>query len=190
MIQTQTQWATLLFLAIFLGGGWIFLSKEDVSRQPSATALTEAPIVGYLAPDIVLRTPLGETVSLREISNQAGSQGQPIVLNFWASWCGPCRIEMPDLQQTSLKYNGRIAVIGVNQGESNEAITKFGTEFNVTYPLLNDQDQIVNNKYMVNSLPTTIFIDADGIVREVQIGIITKAVLEDRIEQLIAQAEE
>lgn len=187
MIQTQTQWATLLFLAVFLGGGWIFLSKEEVSRQPTAITLTEAPIVGYLAPDFTLQTPVGETVTLSDLSNRAAAQGQPIVLNFWASWCGPCRIEMPDLQQTSMKYNGRVAVIGVNQGESDNTITTFGNEFNVTYPLLNDQDQMVNDAYMVNSLPTTIFIDADGIVREVQVGIITRAVLEDRIEQLIAQ---
>lgn len=183
MIQTQSQWATLLFLALFLGGGWIFLSKEEPDAPSSAIVLTSAPIVSYLAPDFTLQTPLGETVTLSEID-------QPIVLNFWASWCGPCRIEMPDLQQTSMKYNGRISVIGVNQGESNSQISTFGNQFEVTYPLLNDQDQAVNNTYMVNSLPTTIFIDAEGIVREVQIGIITKAVLEDRIEQLIAEAEQ
>ncbi|MEM7331163.1 MAG: TlpA disulfide reductase family protein [Chloroflexota bacterium] len=187
MIQTQSQWATLLFLVIFLGGGWIALSREEVSESASAIILTEAPIVGYLAPDFTLQTPLGETIVLSDIT--AGAQGQPIVLNFWASWCGPCRIEMPDLQQTSMKYNGRVAVLGINQGENNQAITQFGTEFNVTYPLLNDQNQEVNSTYQINSLPTTIFIDANGIVREVQIGIITKAVLEDRIEQLIAEAE-
>ncbi len=189
MIQTQSQWATLLFLAIFLGGGWIVLSQEEVSQPASSITLTEAPIVGHLAPDFTLQTPLGETVVLSEITARAGVQGQPVILNFWASWCGPCRIEMPDLQQTSMKYNGRVAVIGVNQGENNQAITQFGNEFSVTYPLLNDQDQTVNNTYQVNSLPTTIFIDTDGIVREVQIGIITKAVLEDRIEQLILEVE-
>lgn len=184
MIRTQAQWATLLLLTIFLGSGWILLSKDEVAQQSASITLTEAPIVGYLAPDFTLQTPLGQSVTLSEITNQASAQGQPVVLNFWASWCGPCRIEMPDLQQTSMKYNGRVTILGINQGESDETIINFGNEFNVTYPLLNDQDQTVNNEYLVNSLPTTVFIDANGIVREVQVGIMTRAVLEDRIEAL------
>lgn len=181
LIRTQYEWAVLLVLAVILGGGWIFLSKEEPAAPSAAVTLTEAPIVGHLAPDFTLETPLGETVQLSDL------RGQPVVLNFWASWCGPCRFEMPDLQRASMKFNGRSAIIGINQGENNRIITDFGNEFAITYPLLNDQDQTVNNTYLVNSLPTTIFIDADGIVREVQIGIITEAVLEDRIEALLTE---
>lgn len=187
MIRTQFEWAALLLLTIILGGGWIFLSQEDVTAPAGPISLTEAPIVGYLAPDFTAQTPLGETVVLSDFSARGGGEGQPVILNFWASWCGPCRVEMPDLQRVSLKYNGRVAILGVNQGESNSVITDFGAEFNVTYPLLNDQEQIINSNYQVNSLPTTIFIDADGVVREVQIGILTQAVLENRIEQLLLQ---
>ena len=150
--------------------------------------LTEAPIVGYLAPDFTLQTAVGQTITLSETTS--GAAGQPVVLNFWASWCPPCRVEMPTLQQTSVQYNGRIAFIGVNQGENGQTITEFGNEFGVTYPLLVDQDYRVNRLYQVNGLPTTIFIDRNGIVREVIIGVLSEAVLQSRVESLLAEGSE
>jgi peroxiredoxin len=93
---------------------------------------------------------------------------------------------MPSLQQASITYNGRVAFIGINQGEDFSAITDFGSEYNVTYPLLNDPDNRVNRLYEVNSLPTTVFVDQNGIVREVVIGILSEAVLQDRVESMLA----
>lgn len=174
-----------MVVATLLGTAWIVVSREPV-QQSGPITLTEAPIVGYRAPDFTLQTPLGETVTLSDVMARSG--GQPVVLNFWASWCGPCRVEMPDLQRAAMKYNGRAAIIGVNQGEDPATVTDFGNEFAITYPLLVDQDNDVNRTYNVNSLPTTIFIDAGGVVREVNVGILTQAVLEDRIENLLAEA--
>ena len=175
-------------MTAMLGTAWIFVSRTPPQPSSGPITLTEAPIVGHLAPDFTLQTPVGETITLSEVIDRNGTAGQPVVLNFWASWCGPCRVEMPDLQRTSMKYNGRSAIIGINQGESAATITEFGNEFNITYPLLVDQDNRINRLYAINSLPTTVFIDASGVVREVQIGILTQAVLEDRIEQLLADA--
>lgn len=187
MIKSRFEWAVLLVLTAVLGTAWLIVSRDEPTAVAQATILTEAPLVGYRAPDFTLQTPLGDTVALSQLVAEAG--GQPVVLNFWASWCGPCRFEMPDLQQASMKYNGRIAIIGVNQGENASTITDFGNEFGVTYPLLRDPDNTVNNLYSVRSLPTTLFIDASGTVREVQIGILTRAVLEDRIESLLAEVQ-
>lgn len=172
-------------IAALLGMAWIVASREPVQDSGPVT-LIEAPIVGYLAPDFTLQTPLGETFTLRDVTARNG--GQPVVLNFWASWCGPCRVEMPDLQRAAMKYNGRSAIIGVNQGEDPATITDFGSEFSITYPLLVDQDSAVNRSYNVTGLPTTIFIDDGGVVREVHVGILNQAVLEDRIEALLAQS--
>ena len=179
--RSQLEWAVLFVLTAVLGSAWIFISREPIDLPRDPISLTEAPMVGFQAPNFTLRTPLGETVTL------ADYQGQPVVLNFWASWCGPCRIEMPHLQSASLKYNGRSAVIGVNQGEAPRTVTDFGNEFAISYPLLVDQDSAVNRTYLVNSLPTTIFIDSEGVVREILIGTLTQAVLEDRIERLLAE---
>jgi peroxiredoxin len=93
---------------------------------------------------------------------------------------------MPSLQNISVKYNGRIAILGINQAESAPMITDFAAGMGLTYPLLVDQDNQVNQLYDVVSLPTTLFIDGRGIVREVVIGIMSQAVIEDRVERLLA----
>ncbi len=178
---------TILLLALTaLGVTWILFSREPVS-QPRTISLTEAPIVGHLAPNFTLATPLGETVSLTDYVDRDGDSGQPVILNYWASWCGPCRIETPELQSASLKFKNQVAILGVNQGESAQTVTDFGLSFGLTYPLLVDQDNSVNRTYGVNSLPTTVFIDRKGVVREVFIGILNQAVLEDRLNRLLEE---
>lgn len=188
MLKSRLEWTGLLMMAALLGTTWIFVSRTPPQTSAGPITLTEAPIVGHLAPDFTLQTPLGETITLSEVIDRNGASSLPVVLNFWASWCGPCRVEMPDLQRTSMKYNGRSAIIGVNQGESAATVTDFGNEFGITYPLLVDSDNMINRLYTINSLPTTVFIDANGIVREVQIGILNQAVLEDRIGELLVEA--
>ncbi|KAA3660031.1 MAG: TlpA family protein disulfide reductase [Chloroflexi bacterium] len=188
MFKTRFEWMGLLMIAALLGTTWIFVSRTPPQIVSGPITLTEAPIVGHLAPDFTLQTPVGESITLSEVIDRNGAAGQPVVLNFWASWCGPCRVEMPDLQRTSMKYNGRSAIIGINQGESAATVTEFGNEFNITYPLLVDDDNTVNHLYTVSSLPTTVFINASGVVHEVQIGILTQAVLEDRIEELLKES--
>ena len=179
MLKNRFEWIIWIVVAALLGGAWIFVSKEEV-KEANTLTLTEAPIVGYLAPDFTLQTAVGETYTLSDF------RGQPVVLNFWASWCGPCRVEMPFFERTQMKYNGQAAVIGVNQGESADIVQDFGVRQNISYPLLVDDDNAVNLSYNVNSLPTTIFIDPDGMVEEVIVGIVNQAVLEDRIEGMLA----
>ncbi len=187
-MKTRLEWTILTLLAALLGTAWIVVSREPATQANGSITLTEAPIVGHLAPDFSLQTAVGQTITLSKIVDEAGTSGKPVVLNFWASWCGPCRVEMPNLQQASVKYNGRAAFIGINQGEDLSTITDFGNEYNVTYPLLIDPDNRVNLTYEVNSLPTTVFIDQNGIVREVVIGILSEAVLQRRVESMLAEA--
>jgi thiol-disulfide isomerase/thioredoxin len=153
MLKTRFEWTIVTLLAALLGTAWIVVSRDPVTQAGGPITLTEAPIVGHLAPDFSLQTAVGQTVALSEIVDLNGAAGQPVVLNFWASWCGPCRVEMPSLQQASVRYNGRVAFIGINQGEDWPTITGFGDEYNVTYPLLIDPDNHVNRLYEVNSLP-------------------------------------
>lgn len=184
------QWGLLLILAV-LGIAWIAYSREPVDL-PRGFGLTEAPIVGHLAPDFVLPRVVNTavfdtTISLNDHVDRDGAAGIPVVLNFWASWCGPCRIETPHFQDVSLKYQGEVAILGVNQGESARTIADFGTSFGLTYPLLYDGDNRVNEAYNVFNLPTTIFIDRYGVVREVFVGAISQAVLQERINRLVKE---
>lgn len=186
MARTRFEWSIWILLAALLGTGWIVVSRSPVTESRGIT-LTEAPIVGHLAPTFTLPTTTGESVALASYFGETAETGQPVVLNFWATWCGPCRIEMPHFQDASLRYKGKVVILGVNQGESVETITAYAESIGITYPLLVDADNQVSLTYNVNNLPTTIFIDRQGIVREVVIGTMSKGVLEDRIERLLRE---
>ncbi len=186
MARLRFERTILLAALTALGITWILFSREEVS-EPRPIALTEAPIVGHLAPDFTLTTPLGEEVSLTDFVDRDGASGQPVVLNYWASWCGPCRVETPEFQNASLRFKNQVAILGINQGEDAQTVTEFGLSFGLTYPLLVDEDNAVNLTYGVNSLPTTIFIDRKGVVREVFIGILNEAVLTERLNRLLEE---
>lgn len=182
-MRDRLEWLALIILSALLGVGWIYLSREDeASSQP--IPLTTAPYVGNLAPDFTLQTLAGESVTLRDYT---GGGGMPVVLNFWATWCPPCRVEMPHFEAASRLYADEVAILGVNQAETAETIHDFASDRGLTYPLLVDRDMKVNNLYGVLNLPTTIFIDRNGVVKEVLIGTISQAVLEQRIEGLLEE---
>ncbi|GIK58800.1 MAG: redoxin domain-containing protein [Chloroflexi bacterium] len=182
MLKSRFEWIILIMIAALLGGAWIMMSQEPATAGSGILTLAEAPIVGHPAPNFTLPNTLGQEVTLHDLA------GQPVVLNFWATWCAPCRVEMPAFQQASVQYNGRATIIGINQGEAAKNVTGFGAEYGITYPLLLDTDQQISRLYEVRGLPTTLFIDANGIVREVVIGAITPAVLQNRVERLLAEA--
>jgi len=180
-MRARLEWLTLITLVFLLGAGWIYLSRE-VGGDNEPMPLTTAPYIGNLAPDFTLQTHDGQTVTLRDYTADGG---MPVVLNFWATWCPPCRVEMPYFENASALYDGRAAILGLNQAESTAIIGDFARAHGLSYPLLADEDMTVNHLYGVLNLPTTIFIDKNGVVREVLIGTISQAVLEDRIDALL-----
>jgi peroxiredoxin len=163
-----------------LGTAWILASRE-VTDSSLANDIAEAPAAGYRAPDFTLTTLTGEEFTL---SDQLGT---PVVLNFWATWCPPCRAEIPFFQRASLKYNGQVAIVGIDDGELASTVAPFAREFGITYPLPLDEQSVTARRYNVNSLPATFFIGRDGVIRQVHIGIISQGVLEDQIAQLLAE---
>lgn len=179
--MTRFYWITLILLVAILGGAWIAYSREPIVAFTGIPNLTEAPLAGYLAPDFTLPTSYGEPLSLSDL------RGQPVVLNFWATWCPPCRAEMPDLQAASRQFNGRVAFLGIDQGESAAEVARFRDEYGITYPLLVDADSRVNDEYGIRALPTTIFVNADGVVSEVYSGILNQAILENRLQRLLQE---
>jgi thiol-disulfide isomerase/thioredoxin len=186
MLKSRFEWAIFILIILLVGGAWIVDSRES-NIEPKNFLLTEAPLVGHLAPDFSAQTPTGQTYGLSDFVDRDGPNGRPVVLNFWASWCGPCRMEMPAFERTSLKYADRAAILGINQAESAETIERFAQTTAVTYPLLVDEDQIINKDYAVSNLPTTIFVDAKGVIREVFVGTMNQAVLEDKIKSLLEE---
>ena len=179
-MRALLEWFALIALTALVGAGWIYVSRE-ANTGTGPTPLTTAPYVGNLAPDFTLPTIDGQAVTLSDFT----AAGTPVVLNFWATWCPPCRVEMPYFESAATRHAGEIAILGLNQAEPAEAIATYARDHGLTYPLLVDADMKVNNLYGVLNLPTTVFIDHNGIVREVLIGTINQGVLAERIEELM-----
>ena len=180
MPQARFTWTLYLIATLFLGSAWILYSREPVQIFDSSDSAIVAPAVGFQAPDFTVPALNGETFSLAE------HRGRPLVINFWATWCPPCRAEIPFFQAAARKYNGQLTVVGVDDGEPAALVASFANEIGMTYPIPLDEDSAVSRAYRVNSLPTTFFIDGEGTIRNIHIGIINQAVLEERIAQLLA----
>ncbi len=127
-----------------------------------------APEVGKLAPDFQLSDLDGQSVSLSDF------RGQPVLVNFWATWCGPCRYEMPFLQRIHEEQavNG-LVVLGVNLGESPDEVREFMGEFGLSFTTLLDSRQEVGLMYNVRAIPTTLLIDGNGVIRDRKVGAFT-----------------
>ena len=178
-MTTRFQWTGLILLVGLLGGAWIIISREPIAKNDSLDGLTEGVQAGYLAPDFTLQTVSGESITLSEL------RGQPVLLNFWATWCPPCRQEMPHLESTHANFAGKAVILGVDQGEPATLISDFAEEFGVSFPLLVDEDSRVNQLYGVRGLPTTIFIDENGVVAELFAGILNEAIATDKLNELV-----
>ena len=177
-MYTRFNWILLSLAISLLGLAWIGQSREAVVVADYSN-LVAAPQAGYLAPDFSLTTLQAEEITLSDY------RGRPVILNFWATWCPPCRAEIPFFQQSQLKYNGRAIILGIDQAEPLSLVAPFVADLGMTYPILLDLESAVSDSYGVVALPTTFFIDSNGVVQKVHPGIISQGVLEDEIEQLL-----
>ncbi len=173
-------WVAIIGLVLLLGVGWIAYSRGTTVVEGGAINLEPAPIAGYPAPDFELVNLEGETVRLSDF------KGKPVILNFWATWCGPCRAEFPEFQAAAVDNADRLVIIGVNNtyADNPEAVPEFVQEMGVTFPIVLDKDQQVINAYNVLGLPTTVFVDSQGLVNEVFTGPLNKAYIESKIQAL------
>lgn len=176
-----TIWIAFSFMVLVLGAIWIWLSITP----PGTTTQGDipAPQQGFLAPDFNLTTFAGDSFTLSEL------RGKPVLINFWASWCPPCRTEMPAIQRVYDEFQDQgFTVLAVNttyQDDLGDAIT-FAQIRKLTFPVLLDRDASVANLYDVRSLPTTFFVDPQGIISEVVIGgPMSEALLRIRAEQIL-----
>ena len=117
------------------------------------------------APDFTLRTLDGPNLRLEEY------RGQVVLINFWASWCGPCRQEMPVLDKLHQRYEDTgFAVLGINVEGEDAPAQKIVDKTNVTFPVLIDEGQSVSEMYELEAMPSTVVVDRDGVVRYVHRG--------------------
>jgi thiol-disulfide isomerase/thioredoxin len=149
----------------------------------AAGALTaQAPIRGVPAPDFELRTLEGRLTRLSEF------RGRPLLVNFWASWCGPCRTEMPAIVTAFEEHRAAgLAVLAVNlrDQERDRDVRRFVAEFQLPFPVLLDARGAVRRRYRLRAVPTTVFIDSTGVVRLIQAGPLTTEALSRGLAEIL-----
>ena len=157
------------------------LSIQQQARRVLLTSLGSTAMFGALvahprraraavapatpAPDFTLRSADGGNLRLAEL------RGRVVLVNFWATWCGPCKIEMPHLNRIYEKYRSAgFVLLGVNIDEDPKQATALATRMGLKFPVLFDTDKAVSRRYALDSMPGTVLIDRDGTVRHVHKG--------------------
>ena len=133
---------------------------------PTVTVhLTESPFTGYPAPDFTLSDTAGRPVALHSY------RGHPVWINLWATWCPPCQIEMPEMQQIYTRYQSRgLVILGVDEQEDAASVLAFVQPRALTWPFLLDADGAVARRYYLTGLPLHVFVDAAGVIRATAAG--------------------
>lgn len=186
----------VLSCAILLVGGTLigaalYLQNNTVAATDFAPQTTTAPLIepssgpfkiGSAAPEIRVLAMDGKTLNLSDF------RGKPVVINFWASWCGPCTAEMKAIEAVYQKHkNDDIVILAINQGESEETIKGYGELWKLNFRLTRDANQEAGSIYKVQALPTTVFVDKQGNIHEYHIGgPMTQEFLEKRVNDLLA----
>jgi len=170
------QWGRFSILGVaFLVVG--FLGWAMIKSQ-------EGQVSSGLAPDFTLVTFNGETMRLSEL------RGQVVIVNFWASWCIPCREEAPYLEQTWRKYQDRgVVFIGVDYVDVEQNALAFMKEFDITYPNGPDTALHISDAYHMRGVPETYFVARNGELRGIKIGPSKPPELEQKIEELLVEGD-
>ena len=158
----------------------VLVAAGAVAMSVCAFAIAPATV----APDFTLRTTDGPNLRLQE------QRGRVVMVNFWATWCGPCRKEMPQLNRLYEKYRSSgFVLLGVNVDEDTRNAVAVATKLGVKFPVLLDTDKKTSQAYDLNAMPSTVLIDRDGRVRHVHRGYVdgTEDTYEAQIRALLKE---
>ena len=133
--------------------------------QLGAAAPAGAAKIGDMAPNFTLKADTGKNLRLSEY------RGEVVMINFWATWCGPCRQEMPVLNDLYQRYRSAgFILLGVNIDDRSESAIRMARRLAVRYPIVFDAEKVVSRLYDINAMPTTVMVDRDGKVRYLHRG--------------------
>ncbi len=188
--RSKLRW--LVPLALVLTVAAIACGNSTTDNSQSIVG-DESSSSGELAPDFSVTMFQGQdVVGGDEVSLHSLFGDKPIVLNFWAGLCPPCRAEMPDLQEFYDKFEDRAILLGIDLGQftglgNQEEAKELLAELEITYPAGFTEDESVVRDYQVLGMPTTIFIDADGMIFNKWTGALNGSVLEEKTLEMLAQ---
>ena len=172
--------ATVIFLLAMLIAGFTIFLAIGVMGTTTATSRSGKELVGKKAPSFVAPKVGGQLVSLENYKNK------PLVLNFWASWCPPCRDETPGMERIWRKYEDQgVVILGINVQDGEKEAERYISEFGVTFSNALDLDGSITVDYGVTGLPVTFFIDNDSVVKGRWVGSISEDRLDNWVSNLI-----
>jgi cytochrome c biogenesis protein CcmG, thiol:disulfide interchange protein DsbE len=176
-------WLLFSILVLTTSLGWIAFTAP----APGATTNGKipAPREGFLAPDFSLLDAQGQSLRLSDL------RGKPVLVNLWASWCGPCQAEMPAMQKVYTEYARRgFTILAVNTTFQDEraGALEFASSRGLSFSLLFDTDGSITRLYQVRAMPTSFFVDREGLIRKAVFGgPMSEALLRAEIEKLLAE---
>ncbi|MBI5354376.1 MAG: TlpA family protein disulfide reductase [Chloroflexi bacterium] len=179
--MNKTQRITQYALILIAGALWIAHSVDK--SGVSTSGKISAPQAGFAAPNFSLQTLDGVSYTLADL------RGQAVLVNLWATWCPPCRAEMPAIEKMYEEYKGQgFIVLAVNMTYQDDPlkVEPFAKEYNLTFPILLEGTGNVASAYQLQSLPSSFFIDRNGVISEVVIGgPMSEVLLRTRIEKIL-----
>ncbi|MHB8509927.1 MAG: TlpA family protein disulfide reductase [Candidatus Dormibacteria bacterium] len=173
-------WTAVLVALIGSAALALVRGRQPISPGIPRSALEPSALVGKPLPQLKLFDLDGHPVSVGDL------RGRPVLLNFWATWCVPCRAEMPELQFEARKFANSARVIGVDEGEPVDVIRQFTGEIGVTYPIWRDPTNQVDGILKAPGLPYSIYLGKDGRVRTVRLGIMVRSYIDDQLTRSVA----
>lgn len=188
---TQPQW-NRLFLGVLIFGTLLVAAtrvrpNQSVPLQLNTSAILPDPVpaANHPAPNFVLPLMDGSTVKLSDL------KGKVVLINLWATWCPPCRAEMPTIQSAYEKYRDQgFTVLAVNLRENPRTVAAFMQQFSLTFPAPLDLDGQISGLYRASVLPSSFFVDRQGVIRAVYRGPMPRSVIAGTVEQLLAQGKQ
>ena len=163
----------MLFGFLLTASGCVPSAQDSGSVEVKASALESAPEIGHMAPDFTLIDLDGNQLTLSDL------RGKTVFLNFWATWCPPCRAEMSEIEAISQKYkDAGVAVFVIDLREPESDVLRFVQEGGYSWSFVIDRTGEVGKTYGVTLIPTSFFLDKEGVIRAVNIGAITRQTME------------
>jgi thiol-disulfide isomerase/thioredoxin len=167
-----------LILGMTMGGIILWIAQNPALGSPNGSGLVNnllsqqsAPSKGQVVADFSLSNLAGDPVKLSQF------HGHPMIVNFWATWCGPCKDEMPLLEKTFQNHHGDLVILGVNIEETPAVIKPFLEKYHISFPVVIDSTGEVENRFLIRGYPTSLFVDANGVLQGQHIGVLNEDLL-------------
>ncbi len=184
--KSSSKWIVYVLVAVVIVavGGYLTNAGIDFPFNQGDSSSEAAPAAlrpGTIAPDFTLKDLQGNPVKLSDF------RGKVVLLNFWATWCPPCRYEMPFVESVYQEQAAKgFVVLAVSIDDDPAAVPQFVKEFGLTFPVVIDTpDKRVSNLYRLYPIPTSYFIDRDGVIRDVHVGAMDKKTILQKISKLM-----